>query len=322
MQERLRSVGPAADQRAGRHHQFSDLRPRPAAARVRREEGQGRSRRAPRPRRRGTAGARRQDIYVSTRTIVVIADDYGVESLAGVMGGEASGCDDATTDVLIESALWDRDQHRADRPQSRDRLRRALSLRARRRSGFRATGAGTRDKAGARALRRRGVDDLLSRARMPTATRVVDFPFSETKRLTGLDIAPDEAAAILDAARLFGRGLRRGPRENNRADMAAGHRGQGRYCRGNSAHPGVDNIVSTPLARAEGVAEPGADDLTKARARGAAGAGGAGAGRGRHLVVRLEQTGARFSAAALLRWRSPTRSPPNSRICGRACCRG
>jgi phenylalanyl-tRNA synthetase beta chain len=38
---------------------------------------------------------------------VVIADDAGVESLAGIMGGQASGCDAATTDVLIESALWD-----------------------------------------------------------------------------------------------------------------------------------------------------------------------------------------------------------------------
>ena len=38
---------------------------------------------------------------------VVIADEQGVESIAGVMGGEASGCDEATTDVLIESALWD-----------------------------------------------------------------------------------------------------------------------------------------------------------------------------------------------------------------------
>src|ERR1019366_3480476 len=36
----------------------------------------------------------------------VIADDHGVESLAGIMGGEASGCSEATTDVLIESALW------------------------------------------------------------------------------------------------------------------------------------------------------------------------------------------------------------------------
>jgi phenylalanyl-tRNA synthetase beta chain len=37
----------------------------------------------------------------------VIADENGVESIAGVMGGEHSGCDENTTDVLIESALWD-----------------------------------------------------------------------------------------------------------------------------------------------------------------------------------------------------------------------
>jgi len=36
----------------------------------------------------------------------IIADDNGPESIAGVMGGEASGCDEKTTDVLIESALW------------------------------------------------------------------------------------------------------------------------------------------------------------------------------------------------------------------------
>ena len=36
----------------------------------------------------------------------VIADEHGVESLAGIMGGEASGCDENTSDVLIESALW------------------------------------------------------------------------------------------------------------------------------------------------------------------------------------------------------------------------
>src|SRR5439155_1571222 len=40
-------------------------------------------------------------------TICVIADERGVESLAGIMGGEATGCSDTTTDVLIESALWD-----------------------------------------------------------------------------------------------------------------------------------------------------------------------------------------------------------------------
>ena len=37
----------------------------------------------------------------------VIADGTGVDSIAGVMGGEHSGCDENTTDVLIESALWE-----------------------------------------------------------------------------------------------------------------------------------------------------------------------------------------------------------------------
>ncbi len=38
---------------------------------------------------------------------MVIADDNGPESLAGVMGGEASGCQPTTTDVFVESAFWD-----------------------------------------------------------------------------------------------------------------------------------------------------------------------------------------------------------------------
>ena len=44
--------------------------------------------------------------YTLDPGICVIADEHGVESLAGIMGGEASGCDENTSDVLIESALW------------------------------------------------------------------------------------------------------------------------------------------------------------------------------------------------------------------------
>ena len=45
--------------------------------------------------------------YTLDRGVCVIADEKGVESLSGIMGGEESGCDANTTDVLIESALWD-----------------------------------------------------------------------------------------------------------------------------------------------------------------------------------------------------------------------
>jgi phenylalanyl-tRNA synthetase beta chain len=44
--------------------------------------------------------------YELDEATCVIADEKGVESLAGIMGGEASGCSETTTDVLIESALW------------------------------------------------------------------------------------------------------------------------------------------------------------------------------------------------------------------------
>ncbi len=38
---------------------------------------------------------------------MVISDEQGVESLAGIMGGELSGCTPETTDVFLESAWWD-----------------------------------------------------------------------------------------------------------------------------------------------------------------------------------------------------------------------
>jgi phenylalanyl-tRNA synthetase beta chain len=45
--------------------------------------------------------------YTPDEGTCVIADEKGVESLSGIMGGEATGCSETTTDVLIESALWD-----------------------------------------------------------------------------------------------------------------------------------------------------------------------------------------------------------------------
>ncbi|GGD04375.1 phenylalanine--tRNA ligase subunit beta [Aureimonas glaciei] len=45
--------------------------------------------------------------YALQPGMAVISDDKGVESIAGIMGGEASGCDASTTEVLIESALWE-----------------------------------------------------------------------------------------------------------------------------------------------------------------------------------------------------------------------
>ncbi len=45
--------------------------------------------------------------YVLDRGMTVIADDRAPEALGGVIGGEASGCTEKTTDVFLESAYFD-----------------------------------------------------------------------------------------------------------------------------------------------------------------------------------------------------------------------
>jgi len=45
--------------------------------------------------------------YALDPEMTVIADPAGVQSLGGVIGGEATGCTEATTEVLIEAALFD-----------------------------------------------------------------------------------------------------------------------------------------------------------------------------------------------------------------------
>lgn len=45
--------------------------------------------------------------YTLTSAMTVIADDKGVHDIAGIMGGEHSGCSDETTDVLLEVAYFD-----------------------------------------------------------------------------------------------------------------------------------------------------------------------------------------------------------------------
>jgi phenylalanyl-tRNA synthetase beta chain len=127
---------------------------------------------------------------------VVIADDNGVESIGGIMGGEHSGCDEKTVDVLIESALWD--------PINIAKSGRALGIITDARYRF-----------------ERGVDpdymvpgldrttELVlelcggtpAEAKVvgykPHQPKRVDFPFAEVKRLTGLEVSTEESRHIL-----------------------------------------------------------------------------------------------------------------------------
>ena len=48
--------------------------------------------------------------YAFSAGQVVIADDAGVESIAGIMGGLHTGCTDETVNVFLEAAVWERVQ--------------------------------------------------------------------------------------------------------------------------------------------------------------------------------------------------------------------
>ncbi|MEC8574546.1 MAG: phenylalanine--tRNA ligase subunit beta, partial [Pseudomonadota bacterium] len=45
--------------------------------------------------------------YTLSAGQMVISDDNGAESIAGIMGGAETGCTDETVDVFLESAFWD-----------------------------------------------------------------------------------------------------------------------------------------------------------------------------------------------------------------------
>ncbi len=134
--------------------------------------------------------------YAVTPDMCVIADDNGVESIAGVMGGEHSGCDENTTDVLIEAAVWE--------PLTVARTGRTLGI---------ITDARYRNE--------RGIDPVFNTPGIELATRmvldlcggepaeievsgetgftpkIVSFPVSEVKRLTGIDVPGSTSLDIL-----------------------------------------------------------------------------------------------------------------------------
>ena len=134
--------------------------------------------------------------YTLDDSMCVIADEHGVESLAGIMGGEASGCSAQTTDVLIESALWD--------PINIAHTGRKLGINSDARYRFE-RGVDPAFMVPGLELATRLVLDLcggepsaISVAGDPTApARVIDFPLSEVKRLAGLDVSPADIKQIL-----------------------------------------------------------------------------------------------------------------------------
>jgi phenylalanyl-tRNA synthetase beta chain len=130
-------------------------------------------------------------------SMVVIADENGVESIAGIMGGEHSGCDENTTDVLIESALWD--------PLNIAETGRKLGINTDARYRFERGVDPAFCVPGAELATHLVLDlcggepsNLIVAGKIDTKREAIVFPWSETARLTGFDVPTQEAARILE----------------------------------------------------------------------------------------------------------------------------
>jgi phenylalanyl-tRNA synthetase beta chain len=134
--------------------------------------------------------------YTLDPSMVVIADNVGVQALAGIIGGAVSAVDESTTDIALEAALWN--------PLNIAQTGRKLGIHTDARYRF-----------------ERGVDpafvfqglDLATQhvqhlcggtasetvivGEVPSNDVRIDFPWSEVKRVTGMDVAKPEMRALL-----------------------------------------------------------------------------------------------------------------------------
>jgi phenylalanyl-tRNA synthetase beta chain len=192
--------------------------------------------------------------YTLDDSMCVIADTAGVESLAGIMGGEKTGCSETTTDVLVESALWE--------PANIAHTSRTLGIHSDASYRF-----------------ERGVDPMFMLPGLELAThmvldlcggtpseitvagdaqapeRIIDFPLSELKRLSGLSVALPEMRRVLEHLGFFVAG--QGERikiavPSWRADVA----GKADVVEEVVRIVGVDRVPSTPFDRGEAPRKP------------------------------------------------------------------
>jgi len=192
--------------------------------------------------------------YTLDAGICVIADEKEVESLSGIMGGEATGCSEATTDVLIESALWD--------PLNIAQTGRRLGINSDARYRF-----------------ERGVDPAFVVPGLELATQmvldlcggepseivvagdptpkemVIDFPLSELPRLAGLKLPITEVRHVLEKLGFFAAG------QPKRVKIAVPSWRPDVHGRADIVEElvrivGVERVPSTPFPRGEAARKP------------------------------------------------------------------
>ena len=187
--------------------------------------------------------------YTLDAAMCVIADERGVESLSGIMGGEATGCSETTTNVLIESALWDElniaqpGRKLGINSDARYRFERGVDY-AFMIPGLELATQMVLDLCG-------GEPSEVVVAGDPTPKEtVVDFAMSELPRLAGLKLPINDVRRVLEKLGFFAAG------QNERVKVAVPSWRPDVHGRADIVEEvvrivGVDKVPSTPFARGE-----------------------------------------------------------------------
>jgi phenylalanyl-tRNA synthetase beta chain len=196
--------------------------------------------------------------YQLTSDMTVIADDAGVHDIAGIMGGEHSGCSDTTRDVLLEVAYFT--------PERIAKTGQALSLTSDARTRFErgvdpafledATQIITKlilDICGGEA------SDLVKAGQAPLAAATIHYDTGHCLRLGGVDVSPEKQKQILDSLGFSISADWQVRVPSWRRDVG----GSADLVEEVVRMVGLDNVPSTPLPRADGVARPTATPLQK-----------------------------------------------------------
>jgi phenylalanyl-tRNA synthetase beta chain len=189
--------------------------------------------------------------YTLDTSMTVIADDAMVHDIGGIMGGEHSGVSEGTTDVLIECAFFD--------PEHIARTGQKLGLTSDARQRFeRGVDPAFLDDGLAIAAKlvldlTGGKASAITRVgQAPVTPRIFSYDTDYCLRLGGVDVAPEEQCNILTR-------LGFSVTDDWTVTVPSWRRdvdGPADLVEEVVRMVGLDNVVSVPLPRADGVAQP------------------------------------------------------------------
>ena len=189
--------------------------------------------------------------YTLDASMTVIADDAMVHDIGGIMGGEHSGVSEGTVNVLIECAFFD--------PEHIARTGQKLGLTSDARQRFE-RGVDPAFLDDGLAIAKKLVLDLtggtasaITRAgQAPVAPRIFSYDTDYCRRLGGVDVAPEEQRNILERLGFSVTSDWSIIVPSWRRDVD----GPADIVEEVVRMVGLDNVVSVPLPRADGVAKP------------------------------------------------------------------